>query len=68
MAELNGGQARARRLREAVVRIGEQMRQVRAAMQDNARRTHCGSDSEQSGGRRGRVPAEHLVRGRSVAE
>jgi hypothetical protein len=68
MSERSGGQARARRRREAVLRIGEQVRQVRAAMQDDARRTHRGSDSEQSGGVRGRVATQHLSTGGFVAD
>jgi hypothetical protein len=64
MLEPSGGQARARRRRDAVLRIGEHVRQRRAAMQDDARRTHRGWDSEQSGRARGRAATQRLVRGR----
>jgi hypothetical protein len=68
MSEANGSQARARRLREAVLRIREQVRKARTAMQDDARRSHCGWDSEQSGGVRGRVAMQHLVSGGFLAD
>jgi len=67
MLELSGGRTKVRRLREAVLRIGEQVRLARAAMQDDARRTHRGSDSEQSGGVRGRVATQELSRGGAAA-
>jgi hypothetical protein len=55
MSELNGDKARFQRLRKAGLRRRERARQARAAMQDDARRTHRGSDSEQFGGARGHV-------------
>ena len=67
-SELHGGHGGARRLREAVRRIGERVRQVRAARQDDARRTHHGSDSEQFGSVRGRVATQHLARGAFATE
>jgi len=59
MSEPNRARARARRLRDAVLRIYEQVRQQRVARQDDARRTHRGSDSEQSGSARGRAATRH---------
>jgi len=63
MSETSSGQTRARKLRQAVQRIAERVREVRSAMQDDARRTHRGVDSEQSGGVRGRLAMQQLVRG-----
>ncbi len=68
MSEANGSPARARRLREAVMRIREPVRQAGTAMQDDARRSHRGWDSEQSGGVRGRVAMQRLVSGGFLAD
>lgn len=68
MGEPSSSQARATRRHDAVLRIREQERQARAAMQADARRTHRGLDSEQWGSARGRAATGHPVRVGLVAE
>jgi hypothetical protein len=67
MSELNGDKARFQRRRKAALRRRQRARQARAAMQDDARRTQRGSDSEQSGGARGHVATQPAVGDGSVA-
>ena len=69
MSERNSDNARFRRLRKAGLRRRQQEREVWAAVaQRAASRIHAGSDSEQSGGARGRVGTRHLMAGESATE
>jgi hypothetical protein len=62
MLVINGDQASARRPRDARLWQHERARRARAVRQEEVRRTHGGSDSEQSGGVRGRVGTSRLTR------
>ena len=68
MSELNGDKARFQRLRKAGMRRRQRAREAWAAIQRARIRIHPGSDSEQSGGVRGRVGTLHLMTGESVTE
>ena len=60
MSERNGDKARFQRLRKAGVKRRQRAREVWAAIQQRAAaRVHPGSDSEQSGGVRGRMGTLH---------
>ncbi len=61
MSELNGDKARFQRLRKAGVKRRQRAREVWAAMQRATVVIHPGSDSEQSGGVRGRVGTLDLM-------
>lgn len=68
MSELNGDKARFQRLRKAGLRRRQRAREAWAAIQRRATWIHPGSDSEQSGGVRGRVGTLHLLTRGLVAE
>jgi len=68
MSELNGDKARFQRPRKAGLRRRQRAREAWAAIQRGAIRIHPGSDSEQSGGVRGRVETLRLMTEGSVTE
>jgi hypothetical protein len=68
MSELNGDKARFQRLRKAGLRRRQRARQARAAIEREAIRIHTGSDSDQSGGVRGRAGTLRLMMGGLVTE
>jgi len=68
MSELNGDKARFQRLRKAGLRRRQRARQAWATIQRGLIPIDPGSDSEQSGGVRGRVGTLRLMTEGSVAE
>jgi len=68
MSELNGDKAGFQRRRKAKLRRRQRTREVWAAIHGGATRIHPGSDSEQSGGVRGRAGTLRPATEESVAE
>jgi ABC-type uncharacterized transport system YnjBCD ATPase subunit len=68
MSELNGDKARFQRLRKAGLQRRDRARAAYAVMKRQAAASHAASDSEQSGGVRGRVATLHQEKRELVAE
>jgi hypothetical protein len=68
MSEGTGDRARLQRLRQAGLRRDQRARELWATIQRAAIRIQPGSDSEQSGGVRGRVGTLYLMTEGSVSE
>jgi hypothetical protein len=68
MSKLNGDKARFQRLRQAGLRRRQRARQAWATIQRGLVPIDPGSDSDQSGGVRGRVGTLRLVTDGTVAE